>query len=291
MLEHPDVAKGHNSRPHFWAEHDKNLSSYMAELQGALPFIQQRPGSALIGDASESSFAFYMAAGLRGHRVWLRTLQPCQEHCAGRLQQPQLGHCLEACWQNATHADRARLLSSFLEYGHYTSKYGDGPEGFLAFVKEQVAAFERCVARHGSLEECVLLFESLDTANEKVFFHCDQVLRGMYWVFLQGWQRHFGPDQLLVLLSEDLFRSPQTVLKRVVRFLGLAGNVQDDRWAAMEAAGAASHRQSLTAQHKYYEAVPEARRLVDAFYAPHNIQLGRLLMGRAVSPWEDHGNP
>uniref|UniRef100_A0A383WH12 Sulfotransferase n=1 Tax=Tetradesmus obliquus TaxID=3088 RepID=A0A383WH12_TETOB len=362
MLEqHPDVAKGHNPRPHFWAEHDKNLSSYMAELQGALPYMQQRPGSALLGDASESSFAFYMAAGLRGHRVWLRTLQPCQERCAGRLQEPQLGHCKEACWQNATHADRTvaaklrlprwqldtpllmkaaysgrnpvgaaavygsattglsmsryrqaaaaaaaaavpklvvllrdpaqRLLSSFLEYGHYTSKYGDGPEGFLAFVKEQLAAFEGCVARHGSLEECVLLFESLDTANEKVFFHCDQVLRGMYWVFLQGWQRHFGPDQLLVLLSEDLFKSPKAVLRRVVRFLGLAGNVPDDRWAAMEAAGAASHRQSLTTQHKYYEAVPEARRLVDAFYAPHNIQLGQLLMGRAVSPWEDHGNP
>lgn len=54
-------------------------------------------------------------------------------------------------------------------------RYGDGPEGFLAFLKEQLAAFEGCVARHGSLEECVLLFESLDTANEKVFFHCDQV--------------------------------------------------------------------------------------------------------------------
>jgi hypothetical protein len=42
-------------------------------------------------------------------------------------------------------------------------------------VKEQLAAFEHCLEMHGSLEECVLLFESLDTANEKVFFHCDQV--------------------------------------------------------------------------------------------------------------------
>jgi hypothetical protein len=53
----------HNPRPHFWAEHDKNFSVYMSELQGALPFIQQQPGSAVLGDASESSFAFYMAAG------------------------------------------------------------------------------------------------------------------------------------------------------------------------------------------------------------------------------------
>jgi hypothetical protein len=116
-----------------------------------------------------------------------------------------------------------------------------------------------------------------------------QVLRGMYWVFLQGWQRHFGPDQLLVLLSEDLSASPKAVLERVVRFLGLSKDVPHEQWTAMEAAGPASHRQSLTAQHKYYEAVPEARRLVDAFYAPHNVRLGQMLLGRNVSPWQDYG--
>jgi hypothetical protein len=115
-----------------------------------------------------------------------------------------------------------------------------------------------------------------------------QVLRGLYWVFLQGWQRYFRPEQLLVLLSEELFASPEAVLRRVVQFLGLSSDLQNETWAAMLAAGTASHRQSLTAQHKYYEAVPEAKRLVDAFYAPHNKRLEQMLMGRGVSPWENH---
>jgi hypothetical protein len=67
LLSHCYALQGHNPRPHFWAEHDKNFSAYMSELQGALPFIQQQPGSVLLGDASESSFAFYMAAGAVGY--------------------------------------------------------------------------------------------------------------------------------------------------------------------------------------------------------------------------------
>jgi hypothetical protein len=35
----------------------------MDELQGAMPFVAMHPGSAALGDASESSFAFYMSAG------------------------------------------------------------------------------------------------------------------------------------------------------------------------------------------------------------------------------------
>jgi hypothetical protein len=116
-----------------------------------------------------------------------------------------------------------------------------------------------------------------------------QVLRGMYWVYLQGWQRHFGPDQLLVLLSEDFFRSPAAVLRRVVQFLGLSGDLSDTRLAEIVEAGFAVRRESLTARHKYYEVVPEARQLVDAFYAPHNDQLGQLLFGRATSPWNGSG--
>jgi hypothetical protein len=106
-------------------------------------------------------------------------------------------------------------------------------------------------------------------------------------VFLQGWQRYFRPEQLLVLLSEELFASPEAVIRRVAQFLGLSSDLQNETWAAMLAAGTASHRQSLTAQ-QYFEAVPEAKRLVDAFYAPHNERLGQMLMGRGVSPWENH---
>jgi hypothetical protein len=50
----------------------------------------------------------------------------------------------------------------------------------VAVMLRQLLCSQRVCACDGlaasvSLEECVLLFESLDTAEENVFFHCDQV--------------------------------------------------------------------------------------------------------------------
>lgn len=67
----------------------------MAELQGALPYMQQRPGSALLGDASESSFAFYMAAGaVTMSTVILNTTGSVESGlpaCAAARQRPACG--------------------------------------------------------------------------------------------------------------------------------------------------------------------------------------------------------
>ena len=40
----------------------------------------------------------------------------------------------------------------------------------------------------------------------QVFFHCDQLFRGMYAVYLERWLRVFPREALLVIKAEDMFR-------------------------------------------------------------------------------------
>lgn len=55
-------------------------------------------------------------------------------------------------------------------------KYGESPEGFLAYVKEQIGALNKCEARANyTHKECALYFEALGNEEEVLFFHADQV--------------------------------------------------------------------------------------------------------------------
>ena len=54
-------------------------------------------------------------------------------------------------------------------------RYGETPEGFLKYVKEQLGALRRCEARGFTMRECALYFEALGLEEERVHFHCDQV--------------------------------------------------------------------------------------------------------------------
>lgn len=70
-------------------------------------------------------------------------------------------------------------------------RYGDSSEGYLAFVEDQIGAFERCINKQKALatkagrasssssieRRCALVFESLGYEEERVFYHCDQVMQ------------------------------------------------------------------------------------------------------------------
>ena len=69
-----------------------------------------------------------------------------------------------------------RLHCAYWNYAHYKGKYGETPEGFLAYVKEQMGALSKCEARGNfSHRECALYFEALGNDEEVLFFHADQV--------------------------------------------------------------------------------------------------------------------
>lgn len=82
---------------------------------------------------------------------------------------------------------RASLSYSSLpsSYAHYKSKYGQTPEGFLAYVQEQIGALRKCEARGDyTPRECALYFEALGNDEERLFFHADQVsvCRDLPWL-------------------------------------------------------------------------------------------------------------
>ena len=89
------------------------------------------------------------------------------------------------------------------------------------------------------------------------------VTRGVYVDSLQKVMRVFGPDQLLVIRSEDYFAAPDATLRQVLDFLGVPAR-QPRRFARKNVGS-------------YAPINPDLRRRLAEFYAPHNARLYELL--------------
>ncbi|PNW78886.1 hypothetical protein CHLRE_09g393321v5 [Chlamydomonas reinhardtii] len=219
-------------------------------------------------DGSASTFAFYYAPGVRTHRTFLATMQPCWKGCHDDHKEgAERDVCLDKCFTTSQQADRQvakkigipyndmslplvlsavygkrpprmiimlrnpieRLYSSFWRYSHYNTKYGNTVQGFEAFVDEQLSALQRCQARAAPPDapevdpatSCLLHFETWGLQEERVFFHADQILRGVYSVYLDSWFKYFDRRQFLVIKSEDYFADPLATYRRALSFLGL----------------------------------------------------------------------
>lgn len=86
--------------------------------------------------------------------------------------------------------------------------------------------------------------------------------RGVYVDQIREWHRHFDPEQLLVLKSEDLYEDPVANLKIVHRFLGLPEH---------DPAGVLSTRGR---GHTDYPPMdPAVYRQLEEFFEPHNQRL------------------
>ena len=68
--------------------------------------------------------------------------------------------------------------------------------------RAQASAFDGCERRHG-VRRCAFLFEYLGEAESDVFFHCDQIIRGLYEPFVRDWVGAFG-NRSLAIRAEDL---------------------------------------------------------------------------------------
>jgi hypothetical protein len=121
------------------------------------------------------------------------------------------------------------------------------------------------------------------------FHPTPQVLRGLYAVFLQDWMALWPRSKILLIRSEDWFDAPQEQLARVTEFLGLSGGgggADDALWQQM--AAAERHRPSIASGKASH---PAATARADAFYAPFNRALGRMMGLGDVSPWEGRERP
>ena len=63
---------------------------------------------------------------------------------------------------------------------------------------------DQCLANvFAARTECALHFEALGPDREKVFYHCDQLIKTMYGTFARGWVEAFGAANVLFLRTED----------------------------------------------------------------------------------------
>ncbi|KAG2432485.1 hypothetical protein HXX76_008830 [Chlamydomonas incerta] len=247
-------------------------------------------------DGSASTFAFYYAPGVRTHRTFLTTMQPCWKGCHDDHKEgAERDACLDKCFSTAQAADRQvakkigipyndmslplvlsavygkrpprmivmlrnpveRLYSAFWRYSHYNTKYGNTVEGFAAFVDEQLSALKRCQARAApdAATSCLLHFETWGLQEERVFFHADQLLRGVYSVYLDAWFKYFDRRQFLVIKSEDYFADPLPTYRRALSFLGLDPRAiglkaEVERLSKLAASGDAAALAAPAAAHK-----------------------------------------
>lgn len=314
LAAHPDVVVNPAPHLHFWAESRPPTQMWKSYSEPSAD-VMAAPSTAVFGDASPSAFTFYRAHGVRFHEDYMTNLQPCYADC--NALQGDKDACKSECFAPAMAAQRAadkargaelniptllravyaaagggaerlrlvatlreptaRLHHAFWTYEHYRKRYGETPEGFLEFVREQIGAMERCFEEFTE-RECAVNFEGLSLENERVFFHADQVLRGLYVVFAEEWLDAFPEGQLLFVRSEDLFDDDlrEGVMREVWHHLGL--RVPDgDAFAKATAQHVSKDGALSPAGRELPPMLPEAKALVDAFYEPFNARLSALL--------------
>ena len=66
---------------------------------------------------------------------------------------------------------------------------------------------------------CPALRGPNSVGSRQVFYHCDQLIKGMYHVFFRRWRKEH--KRLLLLRAEEYYQTPKTVLIRALRFLRL----------------------------------------------------------------------
>jgi len=181
-----------------------------------------------------------------------------------------------------------RLETSFWAHQHYPRRYGESADGLHKYIDEQTRAFSDCADAHGG-RRCAYLYELLDRRYSDVFFHCDQIIRGLYEPFVQDWSAALGKQGLLILRVEDLMDRAAPARRRLLEFLGVpvvATLLEDSSEppGKIRASYKRLHAQSL--KHAHPKVVPMAqktRQLTEQFYAPYNQKLAKLLDDAALT--------
>lgn len=163
-----------------------------------------------------------------------------------------------------------RLYSAYWFYAHYQSRYGSTSQGFLTYIREQIGELRNCIARGHTATQCALYFEALGPDEEQVFFHADQVIRGMYSVFVEIWLKAFPKENFLFIRTEEYFDNPEETLRTVFTFLGLP--VPAD--AVMNTMLGLKYTKT---KKPTGPVLPDARHFLQAFYAPFNEHLAQML--------------
>ena len=181
-----------------------------------------------------------------------------------------------------------RLETAFWFHKQFWGVFGPSARGLDAYAEQQVKEFRRCEASHG-LRRCAFLFERLGAAQAAAFWHCNQIIRGLYLPFLEEWRAAF-PQELIVVRVEDLLDRSVETGSRLQEFLGFSG-APGFRVHGRHSSYLASHAASLNVSccgGGRGEAEPmldATRALLEGFYQPYNARLAEVLHDESFGRW------
>ena len=266
LANHDHVLRSANKGPHFWDE-DHSFGWYvdLYSRNAARLLRGSRAADAIFVDASSNTLT-YTGVGVRGKRKLaapvaipqvLRWLQPSARVLL-MLREPG-----------------ARYFSA---YGYYNLRYRVyrryGPHGAASFgrmVDTEVDAFTRCRDEGATARRCA----------RGLFGVAEQLIKGLYAVFLGDWVGAFPRERLLVIRLEDYTERLAEHMAAVFRFLALP-TPPAALWRRMIAQRPANRRAPGG------EAMLESTRTkLLAFYADYNAQLAAMLGDASYLKWNE----
>lgn len=307
LTVHAHVADEHDALSHWWTLHPRSIShgrprdfAQYLDLFSSAPTIEalERDPLTLLGDASPATFTFMMAEQLRLHYLYLDAFGRCHARCRS-------AECRAGCYEEANHATVSlsfnvpslvsttygaqwrpklivllrepsiRLWVAFWSYGQYPARYGHSSDGFAYYFGNQSAAYRRCVqTNQRGRRKCALRFEAYGAAEAEVYYHCDQLIKGMYAVFLPEWIAALSQPNLLIVRTEDYLERPLKTLRRAIRHLGLRPPTADE---ARRMGTLRSHDELRRVSHEHGMPPAHVLEQVRSFYHPFNRALASML--------------
>jgi hypothetical protein len=256
------------------------------------------------------------------HRAFSECAKPCRRErppeahsaaCASRTY--RMDHCYRHAWASdpagplrplgqeltlprlmvRAHGDRLRVVallrnpcdrvwSAYFTYSQFPRRYGDSEAGVARYFRNMSSALAACARAHG-MRACATRFKALGHRWSKVFYGADQVIKGLYSVFVEEWLDALGPGGAHFELSEDFFQSGpnrRAALARVCAFAGL--RVSGAELYAMASGAHRAHGRSR-GWRPAWQMSAALRAEMGRFYEPYNRALGSLLGEPRCAEW------
>ena len=191
-----------------------------------------------------------------------------------------------------------RIETAYWFHKQFWQAKGPTARGLHSYAAEQVSEFSACARVH-TARRCAFLFERLGKQQAAAFWHCNQIIRGLYEPFVAEWAAAFppaadgSPQTLLVLRVEDLLDAPMRAYGAISRFLGISAHSGYTPPAGQSYRS--RHLVSLNSSCCGGGRGPpepmllETRRLLESFYAPYNARLAELLHQPKIGEWRGVG--
>ncbi|GLC68263.1 hypothetical protein PLESTF_000668100 [Pleodorina starrii] len=250
LSKHPDLYKARNKGPHWWDEcphppkgactapPNGDFDGYVDLFADAAKKIKTNPAG-ITGEASSNTFTSSAGVFLRGPSMDRNTTVTIAELM--REASPFLNNII--IFRNPVD----RYYSAYYYYRRGVKNIPTpGPEDFHKVAVQDITAWKACVEDLG-IKACVRRYDP------------QQLIKGMYAVFLMDWLNQFPRDQLLFLRNEDYSKKPREHMEAVFRFLEMRPPT-DAEWQAVMGMEARNKQSD-----KYQPMLPETRKLLEPF--------------------------